>query len=167
MCIASDISESKIQEMNLKRQSDVIARKNIELESLTEAVDESLIKCIYDTTACIVDANENYEKTTGFSKSELLGKENKSFLKPDEEEQFRKIWAEVMKGKVYTGVLKRTRPTGEELWLMSNFTPVKDEKGNIYKVYFLAQDITEKKLKYKLLEEANREIERLRKQIKD
>lgn len=167
MCIASDISESKIQEMNLKRQSDVIARKNIELESLTEAVDESLIKCIYDTTACIIDANENYEKTTGFSKSELLGKENKSFLKHDEEEQFRKIWVEVMKGKVYTGVLKRTRPTGEELWLMSNFTPVKDEKGNIYKVYFLAQDITEKKLKYKLLEEANREIERLRKQIKD
>lgn len=167
MCIASDISESKIQEMNLKRQSDVIARKNIELESLTEAVDESLIKCIYDTTACIVDANENYEKTTGYSKSELMGKENKSFLKPDEEEQFRKIWAEVMKGKVYTGVLKRTRPTGEELWLMSNFTPVKDEKGSMYKVYFLAQDITEKKLKYKLLEEANREIERLRKQIKD
>lgn len=167
MCIASDISESKIQEMNLKRQSDVIARKNIELESLTESVDESLIKCIYDTAACIVDANENYEKTTGYSKSELMGKENKSFLKPDEEEQFRKIWAEVMKGKVYTGVLKRTRPTGEELWLMSNFTPVKDEKGSIYKVYFLAQDITEKKLKYKLLEEANREIERLRKQIKD
>jgi len=32
----------------------------------------------------------------------------------------------------------------------------------IYKIYMLAQDITEKKLKYQLLEEANREIERLR-----
>ena len=45
---------------------------------------------------------------------------------------------------------------------MSTFSPVKDEEGKIYKIYMLALDITEKKLKYQLLEEANREIERLR-----
>ena len=72
-----------------------------------------------------------------------------------------------MKGKPYTGVIKRTKPTGEELWLMSTFTPVKDEKGGIYKVFFLGQDITEKKLKYKLLEEANKEIDRLKKLSKE
>ena len=92
----------------------------------------------------------------------MIGKNYKVFLKSDELNQFTKIWNELMKEKVYSGVLKRTRPTGEEVWLMSGFTPLKDENGRIYKVYFLAQDITEKRLKYKLLEEANREIERLR-----
>jgi hypothetical protein len=48
---------------------------------------------------------------------------------------------------------------------MSTFTPVKDENGNIFKVFFLAQDITERKLKYQLLEEANREIDRLSKEL--
>jgi PAS domain S-box-containing protein len=163
LCIASDISESKIQEINIKKQSAEIARKNRELESLTLAVDSSLIKCIYDASSFIIDTNDNYDKATGFTRNEMIGKENKMFLKADEEEQFNKIWSQVMKDKPYTGVIKRTRPTGEELWLMSTFTPVKDEKGGIYKVFFLGQDITEKKLKYKLLEDANREIDRLKK----
>jgi len=45
---------------------------------------------------------------------------------------------------------------------MSTFTPVKDENGAIFKVYYLGQDITERKLKYQLLEEANKEIDRLK-----
>jgi PAS domain S-box-containing protein len=167
LCIASDISESKIQEINIKKQSAEIARKNMELESLTLAVDSSLIKCIFDSAANIIDSNENYDKATGYTRNEMLGKENKSFLKADEEDQFNKIWSQVMKGKPYIGVIKRTKPTGEEIWLMSTFTPVKDEKGGIYKVYYLGQDITEKKLKYKLLEEANREIDRLKKLSKE
>jgi len=50
---------------------------------------------------------------------------------------------------------------------MATFSPVKNEEGEIYKTYFLAHDITEKKLKYQLLEDANKEIERLRQQLHD
>ena len=39
--------------------------------------------------------------------------------------------------------------------------------GLIYKVYFMGLDITEKKLKYQLLEDANQEIERLKERLKD
>ena len=51
--------------------------------------------------------------------------------------------------------------------LVSTFSPVIDEAGKIYKVYFMGLDITEKKLKYQLLEDANKEIDRLREQLKD
>ena len=64
-------------------------------------------------------------------------------------------------------MIRRTKPTGEEVWLMSTFTPVRDEGGTIYKVYYLGQDITERKLKYQLLEEANNEIERLRERLNE
>ena len=87
------------------------------------------------------------------------------FLKEIEIENFDAILEQVAKGKTYSGVVRRTKPTGEEVWLMSNFSPVKDEKGTIYKIYFLAQDITEKRLKYQLLEEANKEIERLHEKL--
>jgi PAS domain-containing protein len=80
-----------------------------------------------------------------------------------EREQFEKIWTDILKDKPYSGVIRRTKPAGEEIWIMSTFTPVKDENGVIFKIFFLGQDITEKKLKYQLLEEANREIERLKK----
>jgi PAS domain S-box-containing protein len=165
LCIAHDITDAKIQEQNIQKQSRELARKNQELESLNQAVDNALLKCAYDMNASITEANENYLKLTGFNLKELVGKDSRQFIKPDEQTQFDKIWAEITKDKSYTGVIKRTKPTGEELWLMSSFTPVKDEKGNIYKVYYLGQDITERKLKYKLLEEANKEIERLKAQL--
>ena len=44
---------------------------------------------------------------------------------------------------------------------MTSFVPYKDKKGTIEKIYLLAQDVTEKKLKYQVLEDANKEIERL------
>lgn len=162
LCIASDITESKQQEMVLQEKTRELLRKNLELETLYQAVDQSLIRCILQPDATISDANENYLRTTGYTKKEVIGKNYRIFLRPDELEQFTKIWNELMKEKSYSGVLKRTKPTGEDVWLMSGFTPLKDENGRIYKVYFLAQDITEKRLKYKLLEDANREIERLR-----
>jgi methyl-accepting chemotaxis protein len=95
-----------------------------------------------------------------------VGRNYRLFLKDVEKNQFEKIWEEVMKDKTYEGAIRRTRPTGEEVWLMASFSPVKDESGVIYKIYFLALDMTEKKLKYQLLEEANREIERLKELLK-
>ena len=95
----------------------------------------------------------------------MTGKNNRIFLQRVEKEQFDKIWEDVLKDKQYSGVIRRTKPTGEEVWLMSTFTPVRDENGNIFKVIFLGQDITERKLKYQLLEEANKEIDRLRKEL--
>ena len=68
----------------------------------------------------------------------------------------------MLKDKTYKGVIKRTKPTGEEVWLMTSFVPLKNKKDNIEKVYLFAQDVTEKKLKYQVLEDANKEIERLK-----
>jgi methyl-accepting chemotaxis protein len=117
---------------------------------------------VYSPSGQILEINENFEKITGYTRKEMTGKNNRIFLQRLEKEQFEKIWADIIKDKPYSGTIRRTKPAGEEVWIMSTFTPVKDENGLIFKVYFLGQDITEKKLKYQLLEEANREIERLK-----
>jgi PAS domain S-box-containing protein len=163
--IAQDITETKIQQEALLKQSNEIKRQSIDMKSLQNAVDESIIKCEYSAEGLMMSMNNNYLEITGYSKKEMLGKNNRLFLKGQEKEQFETILSQLIKDKTYSGVIRRTKPTGEEHWLMSTFSPVKDEKGNIYKIYFLAQDITEKKLKYQLLEEANKEIERLRNQL--
>jgi PAS domain S-box-containing protein len=163
--IAQNITETKIQQEALLKQSNEIKRQSIDMRSLQNAVDESIIKCEYSQEGLILSMNDNYLEITGYSKKEMLGKNNRLFLKGQEKEQFETILSQLIKDKTYSGVVRRTKPTGEEHWLMSTFSPVKDEKGNIYKIYFLAQDITEKKLKYQLLEEANKEIERLKNQL--
>jgi PAS domain S-box-containing protein len=135
------------------------------MKSFSEAVDLALIKCVYSPTGQILETNENFEHATGYSAKELIGKNNRIFLQKPEKEHFEKIWEDVTKDKPYSGVIRRTKPTGEQVWLMSTFTPVRDESGTIYKVYYLGQDITERKLKYQLLEEANNEIERLKQKL--
>ncbi len=163
--IASDITETVEQQESLEKQAAEITRTNIEMKTFGNAVDAALIKCVYSPAGQILEVNENYETATGYTRKEMVGKNIRTFLQRIEKEQFDKIWEDIQKDKPYRGVIRRTKPTGEEIWIMSTFTPVKDEKGNIFKVIYLGQDITEKKLKYQLLEEANREIERLRKQL--
>ncbi len=165
--IANDITETILQQESLEKQANEITRKNIEMGSFNDAVDGALIKCVYSPAGIILEANENFENTTGFTGKEITGKNNRAFLQRAEKEQFDKIWDGLLKDKPYSGVIRRTKPTGEEVWIMATFTPVKDENGNIYKIFLLGQDITEKKLKYQLLEEANNEIDRLNKQLKN
>ncbi len=164
--IAYDITVMKKQKESLQQQAGEIARKNNEMTFLNHAIDEALVKCELSPAGHFLDVNLNYERATGYTKKELIGKNYRTFLQKSEKDHFEKIWSGVIKGKAYNGVIRRTKPTGEEVWIMANFTPATDETGNLIKVYFLGQDITERKLKYQLLEEANREIDRLRKAIR-
>ena len=165
--IAFNITEERSLQQQLSTRELEIKRRGLDMQTLNQAVNASLIKCELDAQGIILDVNDNYCETTGYQRKELLGRNCRLFMKDMEKEQFEMIWNEVVKEKVYEGSIRRTRPTGEEVWLASILSPVKDEAGNIYKVYFMGLDITEKRLKYQLLEDANREIERLKNQLKE
>ena len=165
--IAVDVTEKKALQEQLDSRELEITRRGLDMQTLNQAVNSSLIKCELDAEGIIMQVNDNYCQTTGYGRKELLGRNYRLFLKDNEKEQFERIWKEVVKEKVYEGAIRRSRPTGEEVWLVSTFSPVKDEAGQIYKVYFMGFDITEKKLKYQLLEDANKEIDRLKGRLKD
>ncbi len=163
--IATDITENRSLQDSLETREHEITRSGLEMQTLNKAVNTALIKCELDAEGIIMDVNDKYTDLTGYGRKELLGRNYRLFLKDPEKIQFEKIWEEVIKEKVYEGVIRRSKPTGEEVWIVSTFSPVKDEAGHIYKIYFMGLDITEKKLKYQLLEEANLEIERLKKRL--
>jgi methyl-accepting chemotaxis protein len=135
--IASNITDTRYLQKELQVQQMEITRKGLDMQTLNQAVNASLIKCELDQEGIIMDVNEIYCEVTGYGRKELLGRNYRLFLKDTEKDQFEKIWKEVVKDKVYEGVVRRSRPTGEELWLVSTFSPVKDEAGSIYKVYFM------------------------------
>jgi len=165
--IATDISESRYLQEELSSREAEITRSTLDLQTLNRAVNTALIKAELDPEGIITEVNDKYTEITGFSRKEVLGRNNRLFLKSTEKEQFEKIWEQVLKGKTFEGVVRRSLPTGEEIWLASTFTPGMEDKGKITKVYMMGFDITEKKLKYQLLEDANREIERLKEALDD
>ncbi|MEA3462871.1 MAG: PAS domain S-box protein, partial [Bacteroidota bacterium] len=165
--IAVNITEERTLQGQIKTRELEITRKGLDMQTLNQAVNSSLIKCELDAEGIIMNVNDKYCEVTGYGRKELLGRNYRLFLKDSEKDQFEKIWNEVVKEKVYEGSIRRSKPTGEEVWLVSTFSPVKDEAGEIYKIYFMGLDITEKRLKYQLLEEANQEIERLKSRLTD
>lgn len=165
--IAVNITGERLMQEQLKTREREITRKGLDMQTLNQAVNTSLIKCELDAKGIIMEVNEKYCDMSGYGRKELLGRNYRLFLKDTEKEQFETIWQEVLREKVYEGVIRRTKPGGEEVWLVSTFSPVKDEAGDIYKVYYMGLDITEKKLKYQLLDEANQEIERLKSRLLD
>jgi methyl-accepting chemotaxis protein len=135
------------------------------MESRTEAGDRGSIKWEINPEGMFLSVNSNYCESTGYSEKELSGKNMNLFLREREAEQFNKLLPELVKGKQWKGLMRRTRPTGEEVWLMTSIAPVKDEEEKVVKIILLAQDVTENKLKYQLLEDANKEIDKLKDQI--
>lgn len=160
--IATNITSYKNLEKTLQEKEETINSLDFTFNHYKEFIKEGFIICELSTDCLVTDVNENYAEITGYHIEELRGKDYRKFLKPDELRQFETIWVEVLKDKSYKGVIKRTKPTGEENWLMTSFVPFKDKNGHIDKIYLLAQDVTEKRLKYQVLEDANKEIERLK-----
>ncbi|MDF1573593.1 MAG: PAS domain S-box protein [Bacteroidales bacterium] len=165
--MAVNITGERTLQQQLKTRELEITRKGLDMQTLKQAVNTSLIKGELDAEGIILEVNDKYCEVTGYGRKELLGRNYRLFLKDSEREQFEKIWQEVRKEKVYEGVIRRSRPGGGEVWIISTFSPVIDESGVIYKIYFMGLDITEKKLKYQLLDDANQEIERLKARLLD
>ena len=165
--IAVNITGERALHEQLRTRELEITRKGLDMQTLNQAVNTSLIKCELDAEGIIMEVNDKYCEVSGYGRKEVLGRNYRLFLKDTEKEQFESIWQEVVQEKVYEGVIRRSKPSGEEVWLVSTFSPVKDEAGVIYKVYFMGLDITEKKLKYQLLDDANQEIERLKSRLLD
>ncbi|MEZ5072924.1 MAG: PAS domain-containing protein [Bacteroidales bacterium] len=160
--IAEDVTETTELHALLGKQEQAMERKGLDMQSLQAAVNSAFVKCELDAEGVILDVNDKYNEITGLNRKELLGRNYRTFLQELEKDQFERVWTEVLKEKSFEGTMRRTKPTGEEVWLAATLTPVKDEHGVIYKVYLMGLDVTEKRLKYQLLEEANKEIDRLR-----
>lgn len=162
LAIASNLTHSKNLEKEINEKTGTLNKLSFEYNQFIDLISEGFIHCILSPDGTIIKVNQNYLDTTGYNADEVFESNYKKFLRPDELKQFELIWSEIAKDKTYQGVMKRTTPTGEEHWLMANIIPFKNEKDVIVNVHFFAQDITEKKLKYQVLEEANKEIERLK-----
>lgn len=165
ICIALDITGKITSREAFEKQARELKQKSREMESLMEAVNTGIIKCEFDPEGSLITVNENYCNATGYTARELTGKNLQLFLKGMEKDQFNTLLPELIKGKHWKGLMRRTKPTGEELWLMTSLAPIEDESGEVFKIILLAQDVTENKLKYQMLEDANREIDRLTKHI--
>ncbi|MFQ5487231.1 MAG: EAL domain-containing protein, partial [Gammaproteobacteria bacterium] len=117
-----------------------------EMSKLSRAVEQTAESIfITDAQGIIEYVNPAFEKTTGYSREEVLGKTPSLFKSGRHEPAFyEKIWKTILAGAVYSDIMVNRRKDGTLYYEEKSITPLFDEKGEIGHFISTGKDITER-----------------------
>ncbi|EPP5593447.1 methyl-accepting chemotaxis protein [Vibrio cholerae] len=129
MKIASDITA---QYLAAQAENDVL-----------RAVNDNFAVIEFQPDGTILRANKNFLNTVGYSLEEIKGKHHRIFCYDDFYRENPNFWKELATDHAFTGRFLRKNKHGEQIWIQAIYSPIKDNKGNVYKVVKFASDITQ------------------------
>jgi methyl-accepting chemotaxis protein len=128
--VASDITEQKLRAADWEGQIAAISRSQAIIHFTLDGI--------------ILDANENFLRTMGYTRGEVVGRHHEIFVEPTERRSagYRAFWDELRQGRFQTAEFKRIGKGGQEVWIQASYTPIVDAAGRVIKVVKFATDIT-------------------------
>ncbi len=123
-----------------------IEERDQSLRKLSRVVEQGAdAVLITDPNGVIEYANPAFEAMTGYLASEAVGKKP-NILKSGEHspEMYQKLWATILAGETYHGVLTNKKKNGELYYEQKSITPLKDPQGRILHFVSTGHDITQR-----------------------
>ncbi len=129
----------------LLRQSIVAQElKDRDNAGVITAINRSQATIEFTTDGTIVDANENFLSTLGYTKEEVVGRHHSMFV--DEAfrvtSEYKEFWAKLARGEYFPGEFRRIGKHGKEVYIQASYNPILDANGKVYKVVKFAVDTT-------------------------
>ncbi len=117
------------------------------LRQLSQAVEQSASSIIItDTQGVIEYLNPVAEKTTGYSREEVLGQHTRILKSGDTSpEEYKQLWETISAGRVWAGEFHNKRKDGTLYWELATISPIKDDTGKITHYLAVKEDITHRK----------------------
>lgn len=149
---ASDITQQVQQDFDANAQIEAINRVMAVIE--------------FDVKGTILNANDNFLKTMGYSLEEVQGKHHSLFADSDfaKSAEYQAFWRRLESGESFSGTYRRIGKGGVDVWLEASYNPIFDEDGKVAKVIKYASDVSVSPnalLLNKVVEEASEVITRL------
>ena len=109
-----------------------------------QAIRQSMAMIEFDPTGVILDANENFCKTMGYSADEVRGKHHRVFCEEAfyRSEEYARLWRDLARGEPISGTFLRLNKAGREVWLEASYMPVYGPDKQVRSVIKVAADIT-------------------------
>lgn len=106
----------------------------------------------FSPEGAILSASPVFLKNTGYDFMEIKDRPHSIFMEGDTSAslEYRQFWDKLKRGEALTGEFKFLTKQGREQWFQGTYTPVADESGNIYKIFFLGADISSVKAELKV-----------------
>ena len=123
--------------------------QNADYAGQIEAINKSQAVIEFNLDGTIINANENFLNTMGYSLDEILGQHHRMFVgeKYDNSQEYTDFWAALNRGEYQAAEYKRYGKDGKEVWIQASYNPTLDPSGKITKVVKYAIDITDQVLK--------------------
>jgi methyl-accepting chemotaxis protein len=141
--MSSQEEEMRQNMEELQATQEESARRERELNSTIEAINNFLLKAEMDTEGNLLEMNPLFTETFEYSTEELKNMSIYALLNKQEKEKFNSLIEQVVNGNDAKETLKFKTKSDKNLWLISSLTPYKDDQGNITKIFFIALDHTE------------------------
>jgi len=130
----------------VKYAMDVTAQKmrNAEFEGKVNAIDRAQAVIEFDLDGTILDANQLFLDTTGYTREEIVGQHHRMFVDPRyaTTDAYRSFWKKLGQGEYESGEYKRYAKGDREIWLQASYNPIFDLEGRPIKIVKYATDIT-------------------------
>lgn len=124
-----------------------LLKNKLELEKMKKALDISdNVILITDKNHKIKYVNKGFERNTGYTKEEVLGKSPSIFSSGKLDTGFYKnLHKTIHEGKEWHGEFVNKNQDGDIVYERSTITPIKDKRGNIIEFLAIKLDITKEK----------------------
>ena len=128
---------------------DITERRKAELrlQLLKRAVEQSPASIVITNTAGDIEyVNPYFEKHTGYSYKEAIGK-NPRLLNSNTHTKdfFKNLWDTITAGNEWRGEMHNRRKDGTLFWEQASISPLRNEDGEIVSFVAVKEDITERK----------------------
>lgn len=120
-----------------------IASNDFEQKLLAILKSQAVIE--FDPAGYVVDANEAFLKTFGYSMREIAGQHHSMFCAPEytRSPEYREFWINRAKGEPFAGRMHRVGRFDRQIELAASYNPVCDIDGVVVKVVKTAVDISD------------------------
>jgi len=120
-----------------------VEEKN-EDKSKLDALNSSMAVIEFTPEGIILNANNNFLSTTGYTLKEIVGKHHNIFCEKaySLHSEYKRFWQDLKNGQFFNGQFKRLNKQGNDIWLEATYNPIRDENGNVVKIVKFASDTT-------------------------
>lgn len=142
----------------IKFASDITQAKqaNVDYEGKITAINRAQAVIEFNTDGSILNANENFLATLGYTAEQLKGQHHRIFCQPEyaESAEYKQFWQKLGAGEFVSGQFERFARDGSSIWIEASYNPIIGTNGRPVKVVKFATDITadiRKKKQFELL----------------
>lgn len=126
------------------RTSDELDDNIYYLEQFRKSVDEVAIFSTTDAKGKITYVNKNFEKISGYTKEELIGKSHNIVRHEDmSNDIFNDLWTTIKTGKIWKGLIKNKNKGGKAYYVLSEIGSIYNKDGSLREYIGIRNDVTQ------------------------